>query len=71
MFGSLLPLDVLLSYGSIFQFFSQWVLSYEGIKEEKLIPFAAIVNDFMQLELNDFSTVSTQNVGGIPWSSSF
>lgn len=61
--GPLSPLEVLLTYGSILGFSSLWVLSYDGIEEQKLSLYAAIVQTVLHLESRGFSAVDRQNRG--------
>ena len=61
--GPLSPVEVLLSYGSVVGFSSIWVLSYGGIEEQGLSPFAAIVQNVLHLESHEFSAIDRQNKG--------
>ena len=61
--GPLSPVEVLLSYGSVVGFSSLWVLSYDGIKEQGLSPYTAIVQTVLNLESHGFSAVDRQNEG--------
>lgn len=61
--GPLSPVEILLSYGSVVGFSSLWVLSYGGIEEQGLSPFAAIVQNVLHLDSHEFSAVDRQNTG--------